>query len=98
MSEIRAGDLVMVVRGHACMLAHAAGIPFVVDAIGHDGLANWRCSRCGAEKLGTFPRYVRFRGAHVPLEYLLRIDPPATIESIPIDEELEKPVRESIRG
>jgi hypothetical protein len=84
MSDIKAGDLVMVVRGSSCCGAsHFMGLPFTVHSV--ESLAGV-CAKCGAFKLKTFvcrDRYYGFEESSV-----IKIDPPALPESIERKKEL----------
>ena len=80
------GDLVMVVRGHPCILESAAGIPFVVTEF--DFGSGWYCSRCHYH--GPDKSVVKgFWGvSDIPVSYLKRIDPLAEPESITRSEKI----------
>jgi hypothetical protein len=95
MSEpIKAGDLVMVVRGHACVLAVIGGIPFAAPAIlqsEHCGL--WKCRRCAARDIPGGKPYVSMpiqdaKTVDIPVSWLLKIHPPALDETTDTPEEI----------
>lgn len=80
---IKVGDLVMVVRGHACTIDDFGGIPFRVTAIRRLRLSVYCCRRCGTDGIHAGPYYVPHEGAGIPFEWLKRIPPltePETVE------------------
>lgn len=90
MSErIEVGDLVMVVRGHSCLVAKIAGIPWIVAGFLSPSGGGWTCSichmksACGPEIAATNSGTWR-----IPVSYLKKIDPPALPESIEHKEEI----------
>lgn len=83
-------DLVMVVRGHDCMVRAIGGVPFTVSGIVrvHDG--GWFCNRCYTESAGP---NVNGASGHplvnaVPLTWLIKINPPAIDDSVETREEI----------
>ena len=89
---IQKGDLVMIVRGHSCVLNKLGGIPFVVTGFMNPRGGGWRCSRCltmsaGPNELGVTGD-IGLRGGAAPVSWLLRIDPSNLSEDIPEKEEL----------
>ncbi len=85
MSEIKAGDLVMVVRGMKCCgTAKGVGHVFVVASV---EVSASTCGHCGAR---SPERRVAFHpsGAVADLCRLIRIDPPAQPESVETDREV----------
>ena len=88
---IKVGDMVMVVRGHECVVATVGGIPYTVRAILNQVGGGWRCGICGTrdiapnETLGA-QFYTAMHG--IPLSWLLKIDPPADDETTEQPEEI----------
>jgi hypothetical protein len=81
MSDIKVGDLVMMVRGHECHLRHLAGIPMVVEGFAFPRGGGWRCSVCwqesaGPNEMGAVLSATCGHGP-LPLSWLRKIDPPA---------------------
>jgi hypothetical protein len=69
-SNIQAGDLVMVVRGHECAL----GMIFTASKIGKSG--GWLCQRCKENKWeSAISAFHSGETACVPLAWLKKIDP-----------------------
>lgn len=95
---IQPGDLVMMVRGHSCLLKAWAGIPFVVAEIVQPRGGGWTCGRCNARGVaGDEPAATGFKPRGkvpegdtpgVPLSWLVRIDPPTQSESVERAEEM----------
>lgn len=89
--EIRAGDLVMVVKAAPCCGAHGklTGLVFTVESL---GVADFECD-CSPGKLTEAP-YAAFKRAgkrklrYVELSRLIRIDPPALPESVETEREV----------
>lgn len=80
---IEVGDLVVVVRGHECVVSALGGIPFVVDAV-RAADERFTCSRCGADPAADAQPYAKFRGimfCGVPIAWLKRIPPLAELET-----------------
>ena len=78
MSDIKVGDLVMIVRGHECSVKKAGGIPFIVTSLID---CVFYCNKCKcdiSDGIGVTGYIDRF----VPVSWLIRIDPPAIPESI----------------
>ena len=95
MSEpIKVGDLVMVVRGHKCLLEKWGGVPFTVSALVSPRGGGWKCLHCGKYNAG--PDEVGAAGliddlsSAVPISFLLKIDPPADA----VSEDARKPMKE----
>lgn len=86
--SIKAGDLVMVVRGHSCSLQLVAGVPFMVRRVDPASIS-MRCPQCGhrwpPEQNVEYPG---FNGGAVPVSWLIKIDPPALTESVTEHEEI----------
>jgi hypothetical protein len=84
MSDIKVGDLVMVVRGSSCCdLSHFMGLPFAVHSV---QFVQSECVRCGAVKetnLVCRDQYYGFEESTV-----IKIDPPAMPESTEREKEL----------
>ena len=89
MSAIKAGDLVMVVRGSPCCgSTHAIGTAFVVDSV---AIALGTCRHCGANETSLSARTGKRseRGLVACLvSRLIRIDPPALPESVETEREV----------
>jgi hypothetical protein len=82
MSDIKAGDLVMVVRVTHEHAMSAMGIPFVVSELSSGCI----CRECWAPLLE--PTAMRSSGDAVPVSWLIKIDPPALPESTERKKEL----------
>ena len=84
MSEIKVGDLVMVVRWpHACKyLGNIFGIISTAQAVGLKG----NCQRCGWVPSCSFVDVEAF--GKIPVDWLKRIDPLAEPETTEHNEEL----------
>ena len=84
---IKAGDLVMVVKALPCCgSAAAVGTIFKVESFGGRG----RCVYCKAVRIVTTAR--RENGFVYELSRLIRIDPPATGDSLPTRKDIEEHV------
>lgn len=88
---IAVGDLVMVVRGHACVVARYGGIPWRVTEIVPQEGGGWQCTRCktrdhAPNDLFGARRSRSKKGASCPLSYLKRIPPLDELESSKTDE------------
>lgn len=87
---ISVGDLVMMVRGHECVLARAGGRPFVVTALVHPWGGGWHCGICHKDSAG--PNEIGAaglgRGDGIPISWLKRIPPLDELESEKRDEEI----------
>lgn len=81
---ISKGDLVMVVRGHDCIVAKLGGIPFRVEKLVPQRGGGWSCSVCGGHSF--HPEAMWGAGSHlanaVPLSCLKKIDPPSELEGV----------------
>ena len=93
--QIKIGDLVMVVRGHACLLARFGGVPFTVTAIHQAVNGGWYCPKCrthyaGGDEPGAQPDFYKKGPAGIPLSWLKKIDPPADA----VSEDARKPIEE----
>ena len=93
MSEIKRGDLVMVVRvDHTCAES-MLGRVYVVDGvpIAHPGIA---CQQCGTPDIATANSPIATmwrlngRDAGVPQRWLKKIDPPAEMKDTETEKEL----------
>ena len=87
--SIQKGDWVMMVGGHECLLAAAGGIPFKVTGFTDVRCGGWHCHRCNRYSAGPdedaadgLPRF------HIPISWLIKIDPPAVAESAEHSREL----------
>ena len=82
-NDIKPGDLVALVRGHACVLGEVGGIPFEVESV-YRTLAPWArfvCNICGHRENAVATRYVVDpRGNTLPLSWLTRFAPLIDIE------------------
>lgn len=85
MSEIKAGDLVMVVRQPHCA-GRALGKIYIVQDIA----PRWdACHECGyTTEPDTKSAQIGSKGYWAPLSWLIRIDPPAEPASTETKEEL----------
>lgn len=95
MSEpIKTGDLVMVVRGHSCVLASIGGVPFRVNDILPVRGGGWHCNRCGEKNLTPDSDGANLAGFHsirdraIPLKWLRRITPLGELGDVPQKEEI----------
>ena len=81
---IKVGDMVFIVRGHACALERCGGIPYtVLDIIPQTG-GGWACPRCGEYNIAPSEMWAAklVEGVSgIPLGWLLKIDPPADSET-----------------
>lgn len=77
-SPIQRGDLVLLVRGHHCLLKQHAGIPLRVASIGKAPQGIY-CTDCNALGIEAPCLYATFydKPWNVPLPWLLKIEPPA---------------------
>lgn len=83
---ISVGDLVMVVRGHACTVSAFGGLPVRVGEIRAPYGKSWDCARCGGKKVAPTSPYVPHNGAALPLPWLKRIPPLDELEDVKRDE------------
>lgn len=98
MSEIRVGDLVVMVRGHECLYAKGAGIPFTVTELVHPTGGGWMCGYCQQRSagpneegaLGIKPYRATSPGnlTAIPISWLKRIPPLSQLDDVKCDEEL----------
>lgn len=91
---IAKGDLVMIVRGHACITAMVGGIPFRVTEIIAQKGGGWRCEHCHRYNIAPDDKFAarwEERG-NAPLSWLIRIDPPALTEDAHLQAEKERSV------
>ena len=90
-NEIEQGDLVAVVRGHACTLDAVGGIPFGVERI-HQVITPgvyFVCQRCGFAQRARGVRFVCDpRGNSLPLPWLKKFPPLDECESIDVNVQL----------
>ena|SRR3990167_7754394 len=86
--SIQAGDLVMVVRGHSCVLNKYGGIPMTVESVhaSSSGIAGFRCFAC--TQLIAPEGYAEFLMLSIPLSWLKKINPLAEPERVERDEEV----------
>lgn len=91
--RIEPGDVVMVVRGHDCVLTAVAGIPFTVDAV-MPADYTFSCSRCGSDHVADAQPYAFLDRSRlfcgVPLAWLKKFPPLSDRESL--DEIMSAPV------
>lgn len=79
--RIEVGDLVVIVRGHDCILRCWAGVPFRVEEIRQPVSGGWRCSMCGRDLMGpNEPSAGPFHRGYVPISWLKRIPPLTDLE------------------
>lgn len=86
---ISVGDLVMVVRGHACVVQYLGGIPWTVDEIVTQKGGGWQCGKCGGRNI--YPHgLLAAQNDHftIPLDFLKRIPPLSELEGEKRDEEI----------
>jgi hypothetical protein len=96
MSEpIKVGDLVMIVRGHDCLLRKRGFEPFVVLALIPQRAGGWKCGQCGERDLGKNDAYGARAGwnkvsddSSVPVSWLKRIPPLEELDDVKRDEEI----------
>ena len=96
MSEpIKAGDLVMAVRGHSCVISKIGGIPFTVARIVRQVDGGWWCPICGERDIGKEQLYgANLRPLHtddhsaIPLGWLKKIPPLGELGDVRQDEEI----------
>jgi hypothetical protein len=87
MSAIKAGDLVMLVRGHECLMARAGGIPFIVTKVAQSLPGGFTCAACGQKGAQAGLYADGYESRHIPLQWLKRIDPPAIPETTEREQE-----------
>ena len=89
---IKVGDLVMVVRGHECVMQIAGGVPFTVTALLSPTGGGWHCPVCNKRNAG--PNVVgaegfrASKGRGLPLHWLKRIPPLSELEGEQRKEEI----------
>ena len=93
MSRIKNGDLVMAIRGHECAFKVVGGIPFIVEKVVEPVGGGWFCPACQKSSAAGNEPAARTskrgpKGAHVPLSWLIKIDPPAHGEAIETSSEV----------
>ena len=79
---ISKGDLVVMIRGHNCLLKLVGGIPFTVTTFlpPTGSPPGWYCSTCGMLSAGPAEVAAVYGGvAAVPISWLLRIPPPSEL-------------------
>jgi hypothetical protein len=85
MSNIKVGDLVMIVKPiQCCGEDRAVGRLFKVEAVEHD---YYQCIYCGAITKSTVAKNPN-RNSWVSFSRLIKIDPPALPESLEREKEL----------
>ncbi len=88
--EIKAGDLVMMVRGHSCMLKVMGGVPYVVAELVTPMGGGWYCPVCKKSSAGpNEPSAIDTKRHGAPLSWLKKIDPPADDTEVIREKELE---------
>jgi len=87
---IAVGDLVMVVRGHDCIVRKLGGVPMHVERISQSACGGLRCSLCGSSKVYPQTTCANFEGkkCFLPLAWLIRIEPPAVSQQTESTKEL----------
>lgn len=91
---IKVGDLVMVVRGHSCVLEHKGGIPFTVTGIKPAIGGGFRCRMCGTRNIASHEyiaaelSFHNHRDCGVPITWLKRIPPLGELDDVKQDEEI----------
>lgn len=79
---ISVGDLVMVVRGHECVLRLKGGIPWRVMEFSNQRGGGWHCAKCDTygiapeEKVAAVAPWNNKPGNGIPVGWLRRIPPP----------------------
>ena len=87
MSEIKAGDLVMVVKRRRCGCpSDVTGMVFRVRSVVVN--SGYYCNQCGAVEETVIVFVDGFDGAALPMWRLIEIDPPPIAEDAPAVEEL----------
>lgn len=88
---INVGDLVMLVRGHECLMARHGGLIFRVAQLVPQRGGGWKCPKCGERDIGKNDAW----GAHwtmedkgIPLSWLKRIPPLDELDDVQRDEEI----------
>ena len=91
---IQVGDLVMMVRGHACLLQAIGGMPFTVARIVPPYDGGWHCGKCGMSYAGPNApaafALINNSPQYCPIPWLKRIDPLS--EPVSIEHRLEEKV------
>ena len=100
---ISVGDLVVVVRGHSCVVELLGGVPYKVDGIHRQVGGGWICNRCGTRDIapealygasghyvpnGTKLLKVGIPVGAIPTQWLKRIPPLGELEGEKRDEEI----------
>ena len=90
---ISVGDLVMVVRGHECVVNLKGGIPYRVKGFSMQKNGGWMCGECGSKDLAVNDLVAAILwqvipGNGIPLSWLKRIDPDALTDDVQTKEEL----------
>ncbi len=90
MSErIKVGDLVMIVRGHECVMNLYQGVIFTVTGFVQPRFGGWHCARCGRDNAGgNEAAATGFHKAHAPISWLKKIPPLTEPETVERKEEL----------
>lgn len=95
---IQAGDLVIVVRGHICLLNKFGGVPFRVSRIISQFGGGWLCPVCWQGDIAQDAKLgAQLEGLHVdphsgiPCGWLRRIPPIEELEGQRTEEKLKEP-------
>jgi hypothetical protein len=92
-SDIKVGDLVMVVRGHECVVREHLGVPHTVRAIVPQTGGGWHCNKCnkyGLAQDAIWAANLDFHahpGSGIPLGWLKRITPLSELGDVEHKEE-----------
>ena len=95
---ISVGDLVMVVRGHSCVIQRSGGVPYRVRRLLTPFEAGWHCILCGAQNMAPNTAGANLEGVHsansdagYPLQWLKRIPPLDEMEREKRREDIREP-------
>lgn len=96
-ASIGVGDLVMVVRGHSCVLERLGGMPYRVTAIRPQIDGGWTCNACWTRDIAPEQMYGATLSIHtdqrsaIPLGWLKRIPPLSELEGENTKEKIHEP-------
>lgn len=87
---ISVGDLVMVVRGHRCVVQRHAGVPTTVQAV-HGASKSFTCFYCGCTNIENPQTWVEVDSGltNCPTSYLIKFSPPSDEMKRETERELE---------
>lgn len=90
---ISVGDLVMVVRGHECVLRLKGGIPWRVLGFSAQRNGGWHCPKCFEGDIApeaAIAARLEFhdKGNGIPLSWLKRIPPLDELETVRTEDEV----------